>query len=130
MPESAPGEPGTGILQSLRKLAATAVDMLRTRLELLVTELEEERLRLLGSLAWAVGALVCLIVGILLLALLVVILFWETHRIAAISVLAALFLAIGAAMAAAARSRAQGGRKLLAASLDELRKDGDRLTRP
>jgi uncharacterized membrane protein YqjE len=130
VPESKPGEPGTGIMQSLRNLAATAVELLRTRLELIVTELEEERLLLLGSAAWAIAALVCLTIGILLLALLVVVLFWDTHRIAAIAVLAGVFLVAGIAMAGTARRRVQRRRKLLAASLEALRIDEDRLKRP
>jgi len=129
VPETGPGSPGAGILQSLRNLAATGVALLRTRLELLATEIEEERLRLLSLLFWAAGAFYFLAVGVLLLAVLVIVVFWESHRVAAVAVLAGLFLAIGAGMAAAARKSLAGRRKLLSASLDELEKDNEQLTR-
>lgn len=127
MPESTPGEAGSGILGSLRNLAATLVSLLQTRLELLVTELEEERLRLLQLLFWAAGALLFLAIGALLVALLVVVLFWDSYRSAAIAVLAAIFLAAGIAMAIGVRSRLQARSRLFSTSLDELAKDKDRL---
>ena len=130
MPDTAPGDPGSGILQSLRNLAATVVALLRTRLELIATEIEEERLRLLTLLFWAVGALCFLGVGILLLVLLVVAAFWDGHRFAAIGGLAGLFLVIGFFMAMAARNRTVRGRKFLSDSLGELAKDDERLRRP
>jgi uncharacterized membrane protein YqjE len=121
------GEDGRGILQSLRKLAATAVALLQTRVELLLTEIEEERLRLLQLLFWAAGAFFSIIVGLLLLVLLVIALFWDSHRIASIAVLAGIFLAVGAGMAIGARKRMRERPRMFSASLAELRKDQDEL---
>jgi uncharacterized membrane protein YqjE len=121
-------EAGGGILQSLRNLAATFVAVLHTRLELLVTEIEEERVRLLQVLLWAAAALFCLGVGVLLLVILLIALFWETHRIAVIGILAAVFLAGGFAIAAGTRNLMQGRSRLFSATLDELARDKDQLT--
>ncbi len=119
---------GVGIVQSLRNLAATLVALLRTRFELLATELEEERVRLLQLLFWAAGALFFLGVGILLLVVLLVAVFWDSYRITAIVVLACIFLAAGIGMAMVVRDRMQARSGLFAASLEELKRDKDRLT--
>jgi len=125
--EPGSGEAGPGIVQSLRNLAATLVAILRTRFELLATELEEERIRLLQLLFWAAGALFFFGVGVLLLVILLVAVFWDSHRFVAIIVLAGLFFAIGLGMAFAVRTRVRARPRLFSASLDELSKDRDQL---
>lgn len=128
MSESAPGEAGAGIVQSLRSLAATLVALLRTRAELLATEIEEERVRLLQLLFWAAAALFFLGVGVLLLVILYVAAFWDSYRITAIVALAVIFLAAGAGMAIGVRNRMYARPRLFSASLDELARDKDQLT--
>lgn len=129
MPEAGSGESGSpGIVQSLRNLAATLVAILRTRFELFVAELEEERIRILQLLFWAAGALFFFGVGILLLVVLLVALFWDSHRILSVLVLSGVFFAAGTAMAIAVRNRLRVRPKLFSATLDELAKDKDRLT--
>jgi uncharacterized membrane protein YqjE len=121
------GEAGTGIVQSLRNLAATLVALVQTRLELLVTEIEEERVRLLELLLWAAGALFCLGVGILLFTILLIAVFWDSHRISVIAVLTGVFLAAGIGLAIGARNRIQIRSRLFSASLNELARDQDQL---
>ena len=128
MQDPGTGETGAGIVQSLRNLAATLVSIFHTRLELLVTEIEEERVRLLELLLWAAGALFCLGVAVLLLVLLLIAVFWDTHRIAVIATLAVVFLAAGIGIAAGARNRMHGRSRLFSASLEELGRDKDQLT--
>ena len=128
MSEQRAGESATGILQSLRNLAATLVALLQNRLELLVTELEEERVRLLQLLFWAAGALFFFALGVLMITMFVVLLLWDSHRLAGIIVLAAVFLAIGVGLAIGVYSRMHMRSRLFSASLDELAKDKDRLT--
>lgn len=116
-----------GLLQSLRNLAATAVGVLHTRLELLATEIEEERLRILRLVLWGCVALLFLSFGMLMLTFAVVVLFWDTHRLLAVIVLGIAYLAIGGALAMMARRGVQRAR-LFAASIAELAKDRDKLT--
>ncbi|MGA0609021.1 phage holin family protein [Caldimonas sp. KR1-144] len=118
----------TGLLASLRRLSATLVEMAQVRLELIGTELEQEKLRLAAALMWAGVAAVLLGVGTLLVALLVVLLFWDSHRIAALAVLA--LASLGGAVLAwrAARSRWQAPRGAFAASVDELARDRSALS--
>jgi uncharacterized membrane protein YqjE len=129
-PESGDTGAGAGIVQSLRNLAATLVALLRTRFELLATELEEERIRLLQLLFWAAGALFFIGAGILLLTVLLVAIFWDSYRITAIAVLAGIFLAAGIGMAIGVRNRMQARSRLFSASLEELERDRNRLTPP
>ena len=128
MSEQRAGEPATGILQSLRNLAATLVALLQNRLELLVTDLEEERIRLLQLLFWAAGALFLFALGVLMVTMLIVLLLWDSHRIVGVAVLAAVFIAIGVGLAIGVRNRMHVRPRLFSSSLDELAKDKDRLT--
>ena len=128
MSEQRAGEAATGILQSLRNLAATLVALLQNRLELLVTDLEEERIRLLQLLFWAAGALFFFALGVLMVTMLIVLLLWDSHRIVGVVVLAAVFLAIGVGLAIGVRNRMHVRPRLFSSSLDELAKDKDRLT--
>jgi len=126
--EQGAGEPATGVLQSLRNLATTLVALLQNRLELLATDLEEERIRLLQVLFWAAGALFFFALGVLTITMFVVLLLWDSHRLAGIIVLSAVFLAIGVGLAIGVYKRMHRRSRLFSASLDELTKDKDRLT--
>ena len=128
MEDSAPGGQAPGLLQSLRNFAATLVALLQTRLELLSTELEEERLRLSQALLWACVALAFFVLGVVMLTLFLVVLFWDAHRVLVSGLLAFIYLAIGFAAAFAARDRMRGRSKLFSASLAELAKDREQLT--
>lgn len=119
--------PGAGLAHSLRRLAGTLLAILQTRLELLATEVEEEKLRLGGLLAHAVAAFFFLGFGFVLLALLLTVLLWDSHRLLALGVATALFLGVGGASAFVVVRRAQAGSRLFAASLAELARDRDAL---
>jgi uncharacterized membrane protein YqjE len=126
--EPVSGDAGAGIVQSLRNLAATLVALLRTRFELLATEIEEERIRLLQLLLWAAVALFFFAVGIVLLVILFVAVFWDSYRITAIVTLAGIFLAAGVGAALSVCNRVKARPRLFSASLDELARDKDQLT--
>ena len=127
MSEQGAGEPATGILQSLRNLATTLVALLQNRLELLATDLEEERIRLLQLLFWAAAALFFFALGVLMITMFVVLMLWDSYRLAGIVVLAAVFLAIGVGLALGVYKLMHRRSRLFSASLDELAKDKDRL---
>ena len=126
-PLSSPIEPDrgpiAGLFHSLAKLLATAIGIAHTRLELLTTELQEEVHRVAEIMVYAAVALISAGVGLLLLALLVIFIFWDTHRIAAsIAVTAAFFLiAVVAGLVLRAKVRAKPA--MLNATLAELKKD-------
>jgi uncharacterized membrane protein YqjE len=120
---------GGGLMDSVRRLAATAVGLVETRLEIVVTELEEEKLRLRQTLILAVVAGFCLAVAALLAVMLVVVIFWDTHRLAAIGGLLALFLGGAGWAVSAVLRQARGRARLFEVTLGELRKDRERLGR-
>jgi len=119
--------PGGGLAHSMRRLAGTVVAILQTRLELLGTELEEEKLRLGSVLVYAGAAFFLLGFGIVLLALFLTVLLWDSNRLLALGAFTAVFLVGGAAAAALAARRARAGSKLFAASLAELARDRESL---
>lgn len=116
-----------GLFASLRGFAATSVALLRTRLELLKVEAQEEVGRLSGLLLWGIAAVLLAIVGLTFLAVFLTVLWWESHRLFALGIFAALFIgAAGVAIGIALRLARQGS-QLFAASLAELRRDVERL---
>lgn len=117
-----------GLLGSLRNLAATLLGIAQTRLQLLGNEIQEEALRLRQLALLAIGAVFFLVVSVLLLTLLVIVVFWDSNRLAAIGGMAALYLIVGAVLANEARKRAAARTRLFEASIGELRKDRERLS--
>ncbi|MDX1465593.1 MAG: phage holin family protein [Halomonas sp.] len=93
-----------------------------TRLRLAVLELEEERARLFGLLLLAGLSLILLLLGIGVLTALVIIAFWETHRLAAIGTSAAVLLSSGLLLALRVMQLARR-RTLLAGTLRHLATD-------
>ena len=126
MAEKTPGA-SKGLLESLSVLATTLVAIAHTRLELLSTDLEEEREHLLSLLALSLAALFCLGVGVLLATILLVATFWDTHRLLVLGSLAGFFLAAGMAAFGFAMHKARTKPRLFAASLLELFKDRQQL---
>lgn len=117
-----------GLLASLKTLTLTLVGVVQTRLELLSTDVAEERARLTVILISAMVALFCLGVGVLLLATLIVVLFWETHRILTLGLLTAVFLAAGAGLWGLAMHKMRSKPRLFDASISELAKDREQLS--
>ena len=116
-----------GLLESLTTLAATLVAIAHTRLDLLSTDLEEEREHVSSLLLLTLVALFCLGVGVVLVTILLVVAFWDTHRLLVLGSLAGSFLAIGVAAWGFAIHKARTKPRLFAASLSELMKDRQQL---
>jgi uncharacterized membrane protein YqjE len=117
-----------GLLASLKTLTLTLVDVLQTRLELLSSDVAEERAHLTAILISTMVALFCLGVGVVLLAILIVVLFWESHRIVTLALLTAVFLAAGAGLWGVAMHKLRNKPRLFEASIGELAKDRDQLS--
>ncbi|MEO8144342.1 MAG: phage holin family protein [Betaproteobacteria bacterium] len=118
------------MLGPVRELARTLLSFALTRTRLAATELEEQALRLIEILIWLTVALFFLGVALVFAAILVVLLFWDSNRVLAAGLLAALFVAIGTGAALFARLRMRERPKLLAATLAELERDRDTLAGP
>lgn len=117
--------PGKSLGSWLRGYAAGALGILQTRLELLAAEFQEEKLRLGTLLGYAAAAFFFLGFGAVLLALFLTVLLWDSHRLLALGVFTAVFLAIGILAALAAARVGRQGSRLFAASISELAQDRD-----
>jgi uncharacterized membrane protein YqjE len=117
-----------GLFESLKTLAGSLIGIIHTRLELLSTEIAEERAHLTALLVLGLVALFCLGVGVVLLVILIVVAFWESHRLAALGGLSGFFLLASAGLAWVAMHRARSKPRLFEASLAELSKDRQHLT--
>ena len=118
-----------GLLASLRRAGSSLVEIVYTRLELLVTEIEEERARIARALWLAAISAFCLATGTVLVVAFIVVLFWDTHRLLAIGVLAGVFLAGGLMTLSSLRRLVADRKQLFAQSLAELRTDHEQLNK-
>ena len=122
-PDDEPRVSGGGLLTSLPRLVATLLEMLRTRLEIVSTEFEEERERLRELFVYGFWALFFTSLGIVLVTLFVVMAVPEPYRLYALGALAALYLLIGVFAALRVRRSLRQRSRLLATTLAELRRD-------
>ena len=123
------GRPANGgLFDSLRRLLGTALGMAQLRLELFGTELEAEKLRLFDALWRLCLGLLLLGVAAVLAAAFVLLLFWDSYRLAALGVMVLLFVGGGVGLLMWARTglRSHEGGPF-ALSLGELQRDLDGL---
>lgn len=123
--ESTPRHQATssGLSSSLRTLLATLLAIFHNRLELLTTELEEEKLRLLRVLTWGALALLLGGMGLLFMATFVLVLFWDEHRLLAAGGVAAVFMLACGLAVFRVRTHWTAATGLLSATLAELEHD-------
>lgn len=123
--ESQAAEPG--FTQSVNDLLASLSSALHTRLDLFVVELEEELQRTKQTFALLLVVLFGVSFGFILLNIFLVALFWQNGWIAAIGILAFVYLAVAAFAAAKLRAAWVRTAGLFPATLAELGKDRDHL---
>jgi uncharacterized membrane protein YqjE len=116
-----------GPLDSLRGLGATFVALVRTRIELALVELREEGERRKEMLVLGVIAGVFLSLALLLVAFLVVVLFWDTYRIAAIAGVTLAYLGVGVGALFKLKHRIRTSPPPFESTLSELARDVEAL---
>jgi len=107
------------------RVASTLVAMVGTRLELAAVEFQEDARRLLGYLAWSLLAVFLAAASIMLVALFVILLFWDSYRLQAVAAMALLLAAGAGVIVMSVRSKLNAQSPLFADTLAELRKDID-----
>jgi uncharacterized membrane protein YqjE len=111
------------IFSTVGRLASTLVAMVGTRLELAAVEFQEDARRLLGYLAWSLLAVFLAAGAVMLAALFVILLFWDSYRLQAVAGMTVL-LGLGAFfIVASVRSKLNAQTPLFADTLAELRQD-------
>jgi uncharacterized membrane protein YqjE len=121
--------PQQGLFASLKRLLATLLEIAHVRLELVLNELDQQKLNLFDALLIAAASLLALGLGLALLIAFVVSLFAEPHRPIVLGVLMVLFVGGSVWGLLVARARLRAGGRSLEASLAELRRDATDLTR-
>jgi uncharacterized membrane protein YqjE len=118
-----------GIVDSLRSTIATFLQILHTRVELFTTELEEEMHRVAAVLLWGAVAVFFGGLFVLMVAVTVIIAAGEEHRLLASIVMTGVFLAILVTAVVVLKTTMQKRTRLLASSIEELKRDRDALSR-
>jgi uncharacterized membrane protein YqjE len=119
-----------GLFDSLRQLAGTALALAQVRLELLVSDLEIEKLRLVDAALRALLGALLVALGVVLLVGFVLLLLWDNYRLPALAVLTLLCLVGGGLMLQAAKRRLLQGEEMFAATRAELERDQAALRAP
>jgi uncharacterized membrane protein YqjE len=112
-----------GLLESLRAVGGTFAELVQVRGQLLGVELREEIERRRQVLVLAAIAFGFLQAALLMLTLLVTVVFWDTHRVAAIAIVTALYLALGVVALIRLRTSIAEWPTPFAATLGELGRD-------
>ena len=115
--------PGVGFLANVRQLLATLLEIVQVRLELLAAELEQEKRRVFSALVLAAVALVCMALGLVMLSVVVLLIFWDSYRVWAACALALLFGGGGAYLLVRAKQKLSAPSGLFVHSLAELQRD-------
>ena len=111
-------------MDSIRSFLATWIAVVKTRVEIVSVELEEQREWLEYLVLMAVAATFLVSLGLILLTLFIVVLFWETDaRLWVLGGFAVLYLGGGVGMALALRAKMKSKPKLFASTAAELGKD-------
>lgn len=116
-----------GLADRLRSLAASVVELAHARLQLLGAdaELQVERVRDVALFGAAAAMLFAL--ALAFASMLVVAVYWDTHRLTALAVVALVHGAGALACIALARRALRSAGRPFEASIDELRRDVEQL---
>ena len=108
---------------ALSRLAAAALALLRTRAEIAALDFDEAGRRAKSRVALLVVGLLCLAVGMLAATAFVIVIFWDSNRLAAIGVVTIAYLAAGALALWRFNVRQRTDPKPFAATIAELERD-------
>jgi uncharacterized membrane protein YqjE len=111
-------------------MLATLVELVHARLDLVGVELQLEVQRATSVLLWAFAAIVLGTVALVMLAVTVLVAFWETHRLLAATGITAVFALASLGIALNVRHRLRTWPHLFGSTLNELKSDAAALRGP
>jgi uncharacterized membrane protein YqjE len=117
------------LLSSIKHLVTTGASIAQTRLELISLDVQIARTKFISLLVMIVSALFFLFFGLVMLALFIVIYSWESDRMMALGLLTSAFLLIGLILVALIMQSLRTMPKLFEASIAELAKDREALSK-
>jgi uncharacterized membrane protein YqjE len=112
-----------GLFASVKTLASTLLGIAQTRLELLASEMEEDRLRMARLMFLSLLAFFFFCLGMVLITLLIIAVFWDTYRLLTIALIAAIYIGFAVGLAIYVMRELRRKPKLFSASLAEFIKD-------
>lgn len=113
---------GEGLFAAVKNSLATLLAIARTRVELLVIELEEEKLRLMSLWSKAIAAAFLLALGVIMAIFCLAVLFWE-QRVLLFGLFATLFIGGALLLMGSLKREIAAPSKLFRSSLNELEAD-------
>jgi uncharacterized membrane protein YqjE len=121
--ESGDARSTPGIGNALGSLVASAINLVRTRLELASVEFAEERERAKEVLVLAVCGLLAGSFALLFASVLVIAYFWDTYRLTAVAGVVAFYVIIAVVIFSRLKQIGQHAHTPFAATLAELEND-------
>lgn len=116
--------PSAGMIDSVRSILASWVAIVKTRVELVSLELEEQREWMQQIVLLAVAAIFGVSLGMVLLTLFVVVLFWDTEgRLWVLGSFTLLYLGGGVALGLMLRHKLKTKPRIFASTASELGRD-------
>ena len=122
METQSPGS--SGLLGSLRGFADGLIGSVRDRIELFAVELQEEKHRLVQTFIWAAAAVVLALLALIFVSIALLVIFWDTARVAVAVGLAVVYSAGFVAVVVGFKRFLARQPKPFDATLRELREDG------
>lgn len=123
MSQEAEGEETAGL--SLRGFFLAGIRLAHNRLQILATEVAEEKVRLALAAITGVAGLFFLGLAVVLATILLVVFFWDTHRIEVLAGLSAVFALFGGGLLALTVRSLKNKVPPFQVTLGELKKDHD-----
>lgn len=122
MDDSRDDERGT-LRPAAARFGASALGLVRTRLELASVEFAEERERLQIRVALTIAGILAILFGVMTLGALVIIWFWDSYRYSAVIGVAVVLVGSGVLLLRQGRNVGRHGAPPFEATLAELEKD-------
>ena len=117
------------LMGSITNLVRNVVGILETRLALLALDVQETGPNLLSLIILCGVILTCLALSLILATLLVVVIFWDSHRLLALGGVAAFFGLAGLGLWFTVLARLRSMPRFFAATREEFAKDREWLSR-
>ncbi|HVH84604.1 MAG TPA: phage holin family protein [Steroidobacteraceae bacterium] len=114
----------------LQGLLATALDALRTRLELAAVELEIHLIGVVRTLIWVVAAILCALLALAFGVVALIAALWDSHRVLGLISGGLVFLLLGAVCAYVGARIFRRRPGILADSVEQLERDQRRAGGP
>lgn len=125
MSEGTPPGGSGGLRGALARLGAAGIEFSRTRVELATVEFAEERERTTRRIAFVAAAALGFGFALLGASALVVVWFWDTHRLVALGAVTVVYALIGVVAVVRLQALQRDAPKPFATTLAELERDRD-----